>query len=228
VANHCEAYVNAVIAMPTHLPILYSFRRCPYAMRARLAIRAAGISVELREVALRSKPSEMLAISPKGTVPVLQLPNGKVLEQSLDIMRWALSQHDPLGWLNAANAQEAHALIDTNDGPFKRLLDAYKYPERHPQQPAHQWRDEAVDLMLTPMEARLSWQSQLLGESACLVDMALLPFVRQFAQVDTEWFAQAPLPGLQRWLQGHVSSPLFDNVMNKYAVWSSQQVPVIF
>lgn len=214
--------------MPLDLPILYSFRRCPYAMRARLAIRAAGICVELREVALRSKPSEMLAVSPKGTVPVLQLPNGDVIDQSLAIMRWALSQNDPLGWLNTENEQAAQALIDTNDGPFKRLLDAYKYPDRHPEHPAHHWRDEAVELLLKPMDARLKWHAQLLGDNTHLADIALLPFIRQFAQVDADWFAQAPLPALQRWLQGHVTSPLFDSVMNKFPVWSTGQSPVIF
>ncbi len=214
--------------MSPNLPVLYSFRRCPYAMRARLAIRAAGIRVELREVALRSKPSEMLAISPKGTVPVLLLPDGDVIDQSLDIMRWALSQNDPLGWLNRANAQEWQVLIDINDGPFKRLLDSYKYPDRHPELPAHHWRDAAVELLLKPMDSRLQVHAQLLGDNTSLADIALLPFVRQFAQVNADWFATAPLPALQRWLKDHVDSPLFDSVMNKFPVWSSGQSPVIF
>lgn len=213
--------------MPS-LATLYSFRRCPYAIRARLAIRASSINVVLREVALRSKPPEMLAISPKGTVPVLQLPSGKVIEQSLDIMRWALAQHDPQGWLSHDKADDAQALIDTNDGPFKRLLDAYKYPDRHPQHPAHHYRDEAIAQLLAPMNTRLQHHAQLMDDNTHLVDMALLPFIRQFAQVDADWFAQAPLPALQRWLHAHLSSPLFDSVMNKYPVWSSEQSPVTF
>jgi glutathione S-transferase len=213
--------------MPS-LATLYSFRRCPYAIRARLAIRASGIKVVLREVALRSKPPEMLAISPKGTVPVLQLPSGAVIEQSLDIMRWALKQHDPHGWLSPDSADEAQALINTNDGPFKRLLDAYKYPDRHPQHAAHHYRDQAIALLLTPMNARLQRHAHLMGDSTHLVDMALLPFIRQFAQVDADWFAQAPLPALQNWLHAHLNSPLFDSVMNKYPVWSTEQSPLIF
>jgi len=203
--------------MPS-LPILYTFRRCPYAIRARLAIQVAGIAVEKREVVLKDKPSHLLAISPKGTVPVLLLPNGQVLEQSLDIMHWALTQHDPQGWLAHGNTLDAQQLLDTNDGPFKRLLDAYKYPERHPQRTATQYRDEAVATLLAPLDARLQQHPQLLGDQVHLVDMALLPFVRQFAQVDAAWFAQAPLPALRHWLQTHVHSPLFEQVMQKPAI----------
>lgn len=206
------------------LPVLYSFRRCPYAIRSRLALRAAGQRVELREVVLRAKPEQMLAISPKGTVPVLQLPDGRVIEQSLEIMRWALGQSDPQGWLRA----DAQAWIDLNDGPFKALLDRYKYPERHPERSAPSWRDEAVALMLEPMNRALSAHPQLLGEHVSLADMALLPFVRQFAQVDADWFSQAPLPGLQAWLAAHLASALFESSMGKVAPWSPGQAPVVF
>ena len=116
-----------------NLPVLYSFRRCPYAMRARLALRVAGVPYELREVALKAKPAAMLALSPKATVPVLQLPDGSVLEESLDIMAWALAQSDPEGWLAQGSPEEAQALIERNDGPFKHLLDRYKYANRHPE-----------------------------------------------------------------------------------------------
>jgi glutathione S-transferase len=198
------------------LPLLYSFRRCPYAIRARLAIQAAGIAVEACEVALKAKPAELLTISPKGTVPVLQLPDGRVLEQSLDIMRWALAQHDPQGWMAHDDAPDTAALIALNDGPFKRLLDAYKYPERHPEHSGSDWRDQAVALMLAPLDARLNQHPNLIGEQATLVDMALLPFVRQFAKVDEAWFEQAPLPALRHWLQRHLATPAFEAVMRKH------------
>lgn len=195
------------------LPILYTFRRCPYAIRARLAVAIAGVPVEQREVSLKAKPADMLAASPKGTVPVLVLPSGQVIDQSLDIMRWALAQHDPQGWLAHGDAHEAQHLIDTNDGPFKRLLDAYKYPERHPERVATHYRDEAVSTVLASLDARLHKHPQLMGERVHLVDMALLPFVRQFAKVDAHWFAQAPLPALRHWLNTHLGSPLFETVM---------------
>jgi glutathione S-transferase len=207
-------------SLATHmppLPILYTFRRCPYAIRARLAIQVAGIAVEKREVVLKAKPAHLLTISPKGTVPVLQLPDGRVIEQSLDIMHWALAQNDPQGWLAHGDPLQAQQLLDTNDGPFKRLLDAYKYPERHPQRTSTQHRDEAVQMVLAPLDARLHQHPQLMGEQVHLVDMAVLPFVRQFAQVDADWFAGAPLPALMRWLHAHLSSPLFESVMQKPA-----------
>jgi glutathione S-transferase len=202
------------------LPVLYSFRRCPYAIRARLALKASGLPVVVREIVLRDKPPEMLALSPKGTVPVLHLPDGSVIDQSLDIMRWALAQHDPLGWLSAAPAPEVQHWTELNDIAFKPLLDRYKYPERHPEHPATHWRDQGIETLLAPMNSRLARQAQLLGEQVSLADMALLPFVRQFAQVDAAWFAQAPLPGLQRWLAAHLASPLFESVMHKLPVWA--------
>jgi glutathione S-transferase len=211
-----------------NLPVLYSFRRCPYAMRARLALHASGIRVELREVVLRAKPAHLLSISPKGTVPVLLLPEGQVIDQSLDIMRWALSQSDPQGWLMACPDEQAQAWLALNDGPFKALLDRYKYPERHPERPARAWRDEAAELMLAPMERALQAHAQLLGPTVSLADMALLPFVRQFAQVDAAWFAQAPLPRLQGWLSGHLASPLFESIMGKVPPWSDGPTPRVF
>jgi UPF0176 protein len=196
-------------------PILYTFRRCPYAIRARLAIAAASIPVRQQEVALRHKPPEMLALSPKGTVPVLHTADGQVIDQSLDIMRWALQQHDPRGWLDQADAPESLALIALNDGPFKQALDRYKYPERHPDQPAAHWREQGVATLLAELERRLQAHPQLLGDRVRLVDMALLPFVRQFAKVDEAWFDQAPLPALRQWLHQHLSDPLFESVMQK-------------
>lgn len=212
----------------TALPILYSFRRCPYAMRARLAIHYAGLTVTLREVALRNKPAEMLAISPKGTVPVLQLPDGTVIDQSLDIMRWACQQADPGSWLAPSMTPLGQSWLATLDGSFKQLLDRYKYADRYPELTACAYRDQAVALMLAPMNEQLIQTPHLFGASPCLVDMALIPFVRQFAQVDAAWFEQAPLPGLQRWLQALVGSPLFDYAMTKYAPWHPGQADTLF
>jgi glutathione S-transferase len=197
-------------------PLLYSFRRCPYAMRARLALHQAGITVTLAEVALRDKPAALLAISPKGTVPVLQLPDGTVLEQSLDIMRWALAQHDPQGWLTQAPLDAMLTLIGRNDGPFKAALDHYKYPERNPDQTREATRAHALALHLLPLEAQLAHAPYLFGAQASLADMALLPFVRQFAQVDRAWWdGAAPLPRLRDWLQGLTNTALFQQVMAK-------------
>lgn len=201
------------------LPVLYSFRRCPYAIRARLALRQAQVKVELREVILRHKPEAMLAASPKGTVPVLQLPNGQVLDESLEIMRWGLLQNDPAGWLQLGDTADARHLIAINDGPFKALLDRYKYPERHPQQSAIDYRDQAVDLFIAPLNQRLTVNTDLLGQAPSLADLAIAPFIRQFAQVDGEWFAGAPCPALRLWLQRQVETDLFTAVMHKYPAW---------
>ena len=196
-------------------PILYTFRRCPYAIRARLAIRVSGAAVVLREVALRAKPAALIAASPKATVPVLQLPDGTVLEQSMDIMRWALNIHDPQGWLQVEEADDVQAWVHLNDGPFKALLDGYKYASRHTGRSADDYRDEALTVMLVPMNTRLAKQRFLLRESCSLADMALLPFVRQFAACDQPWFGSAPLAHVQGWLRLLTATPLFEAVMCK-------------
>ena len=205
------------------LPLLYTFRRCPYAIRARLAVHASGVEVEMREVDLKSKPADMLALSPKGTVPVLRLPEGKVIEESLEIMRWALSLKDPEGWLDLdARAQsDANALIARNDGPFKQLLDRYKYPDRPSslppdgtKLPSSHHRDDA-GFILADLDARLQRNAWLLGPRMSIADAALAPFVRQFAMVDSGWFASTPWPALQRWLNGILVSPRFIAVMQK-------------
>lgn len=203
-------------------PILYSFRRCPYAMRARLALAISRKRCELREVKLSAKPEAMLAASPKGTVPVLVLPDGCVIDESLDIMRWALGSSDPEGWLLRDDA----ALIARNDGPFKHNLDRYKYPERHGSDPtAHRTSGAAF---LLELDQRLADAGQLGGRERGLADAAIMPFVRQFAAVDSEWFAAQPLPHLQAWLARHVASPLFETVMIRLKPWSGDDEPVIF
>jgi UPF0176 protein len=209
-------------------PVLWSFRRCPYAIRARLAIKASGVTVVLREVVLRDKPAALIAASPKATVPVLQLPDGRVLEQSLDIMRWALAINDPQGWLGFGEDEEAHALIAINDGAFKEALDRYKYAPRHPERPAAAYRDEAIEVMLAPLDARLAKHPFLLHATPSLADFAILPFVRQFAGVDEAWFDGAPLVHLRAWARGLAVSPLFDSVMGKFAAWRPGDADVLF
>ncbi|AOY00721.1 glutathione S-transferase [Jeongeupia sp. USM3] len=193
-------------------PLLYTFRRCPYAMRARLAISASGVDVEQYEVVLRDKPAALLAASPKGTVPVLCLPDGRVIEQSLDIMLWALAINDPLHWL--AGRADALALIADNDGGFKQDLDRYKYAERFPEHPASHYRQRG-ERFLARLEALLTQRAHLGGAQAGLADAALLPFVRQFAHVDRAWFYASPYPRLIAWLDGWLASLLFATVMQK-------------
>ena len=202
--------------------MLYSFRRCPYAIRARLALQQAAIAVEPREVVLRDKPAEMLAISPKGTVPVLQLTDGTVIDESLDIMHWALRRNDPQGWLDAAPADAQAAWIERNDHDFKPSLDRYKYSERFPERPVEAWRDAAIKALLAPLDARLEENAYLFGARPSLADAALFPFVRQFAAVDRAWFSQTPLAALQRWLDGWLGSALFGAVMVKRAPWRAR------
>lgn len=203
-------------------PVLYSFRRCPYAMRARMALWVAGITVELREVKLAAKPPALLAASPKGTVPVLVLAVGTVIEESLDIMRWALAQHDPEGWL----ARDDAGLIAANDGPFKHHLDRAKYPGRYEGDDGATDHRAAALALLAPLEARLADAPFLAGASRGLTDIALLPFVRQFAAIDPAWFAAQPLPRLQDWLDGLLASDLFAAIMPKFAPWQEGDAPV--
>ncbi|WP_081979329.1 glutathione S-transferase [Methylophilus sp. Q8] len=199
------------------LPILYSYRRCPYAMRARMALWAAQIRVEVREVSLRDKPAHLLQISPKGTVPVLQLTEGTVLEQSLDIMLWALAQCDPQGWLNA-DRDTIVRLIAMNDGDFKKALDRYKYPERYPEQPQVFYRQQG-EQFLQLLEAALQQHRFVLGDSASMADVAIFPFIRQFAAVDAEWFAGSAYPQLRAWLNGWLESALFAQIMQKFPTY---------
>ena len=195
---------------------LFSFRRCPYAMRARMALRYAGVPVEIVEVSLKNKPAEMLALSPKGTVPVLNA-DGVVIDESLQIMRWALAQNDPDDWLLAGDSFAAlwmEKLIEGNDQIFKSALNRYKYAERYPEQPMEAYRAEGA-LFLQKLDELLEGRDYLLADHPSLADIALLPFVRQFAHVDREWFAQTPYPRLQAWLQRLLESELFTSIMKK-------------
>ncbi len=190
--------------------ILYSFRRCPYAMRARLALSYAGVPVQIVEVSLKAKPAEMLALSPKGTVPVLSL-DGRVLEESLEIMRWALAQNDPQGW-GLEGDERIDALIARNDSEFKVHLNHYKYAERYPEHSREHYRQQA-EVILADLEQHLDGRPYLLADHPSLADAALLPFIRQFAGVEPQWFAEAPYPRLRAWLQGWLESELFKAIM---------------
>lgn len=210
--------------MTAALPILYSFRRCPYAIRARLALQVSGVPYDLREVSLKSKPPELLAASPKGTVPVLILPSREVIDESLDIMRWALAQNDPEGWLSQGALEDMLALIAANDGQVKHALDRYKYPNRYPlesggdvQAFALANRDVAANWLQT-LEPRLG-HGWLFGNQASLADMTILPFIRQFAHTDSAWFAEQPWPQLQAWQSRFAASALFEGVMVKRGLW---------
>ncbi|WP_285434448.1 glutathione S-transferase [Pseudomonas sp. fls2-241-R2A-110] len=195
---------------------LYSFRRCPYAMRARMALRYSGVAVDIIEVSLKAKPPEMLALSPKGTVPVLSV-DGQVIDESLAIMRWALAQNDPQDWLlkdDPAGQALTGALIEENDQAFKVHLNRYKYAERYPEQPMAVYRAEG-EVFLRKLDELLDGRDYLLVGHPTLADVALMPFIRQFAHVDREWFAQTPYVRLQAWLQRFLESELFTTVMAK-------------
>lgn len=202
-----------VAPLADHQPILYSFRRCPYAIRARLALAAAGLQpgqdLELREVSLKVKPPELLEASAKGTVPVLVL-GAQVLDESLAIMRWALERRDPLAWLagwSPAQLADMDSLLAANDGPFKQYLDRFKYPDRYPGEPASTNRLAGLTI-LRRWNEQLGAGGWLLGDRPCLADWALLPFVRQFRQVDPAGFdAEPKLAALQAWLGRFLASP---------------------
>jgi glutathione S-transferase len=212
-----------------HPPVLYSFRRCPYAMRARLALWASGTVCELREVVLARKPAALLAASAKGTVPVLVLTDHQVVDQSLDIMLWALRRNDPLQWLpeNGDALTQAMQLVAHCDGEFKFHLDRYKYPNRFGLPDGQTHRAQGT-VFLALLNEQLIQTPYLGGFSAGLADMATAPFVRQFAHTDPAWFAQQPWPELQSWLTGFEGSTAYQAVMKPYVAWAPEHAPVLF
>lgn len=201
------------------LPVLYSFRRCPYAIRARMALHVAGVAVDIREVALRDKPDALCRLSPKATVPVLQLSNGQNLHESLDILLWALHQNDPHDWLATLHRPDLQQWVLRNDTDFKPLLDRYKYAIRHPELSQQAHRDRAMEQFITPLERALAQQPFLSGMGPGWADLALFPFVRQFAMVEPTWFAAVQLPSLRRWLDFWLASGWFAAIMGKHPVW---------
>jgi glutathione S-transferase len=204
-------------------PLLYTYRRCPYAMRARMALLLAGVAFDAHEITLRDKPAALLAASPKGTVPVLVLPNGTVLEESLHIMRWAFEGRDAAGWWSRAQTPSNQTLTALNDGPFKQQLDRYKYPEKFESEERNLQRDLAVNGLLQTLEQRLSTQPYLGGAPPCATDLVIFPFVRQFRAVDADWFDAQALPATQQWLQGWLQSELFAVCMRKLPILILQQ-----
>lgn len=210
-------------------PVLYTFRRCPYAMRARMGIYASGIKMEWRELVLRDKPEHMREISPKATVPVVQLPDGTVIDESFDIMVWALQQNDPQGWLpvDAEMKQRAHEIIDECEASFKHHLDRYKYPNRYEGVDAMDNREAAVEI-LEKWNGYLANHANLLSKQPSLADYATFPFVRQFANVDRAWFDGLDLPHLQAWLERHLSSEIFEDIMVKQKPWQPDDALLIF
>ena len=214
--------------MHSPYPVLYSFRRCPYAMRARLALWVSGQVCELREVVLARKPEALLAASTKGTVPVLVLADGQVIDQSLEIMLWALRQHGPLGWLgDEAQRPDMLQWVAQCDGTFKFHLDRYKYPNRFGLPEGADHRAHGA-VFLDSLNERLSQSPHLVGASESLADMAIAPFVRQFAHTDAAWFARQSWPALQAWLVKFEASNAYQQVMCPYAAWVPEQLPVLF
>jgi len=195
-------------------PIFYSFRRCPYAMRARMALIASRVAYEHREILLRDKPAAMLAISPKGTVPVLVLASGEVIDESIEIMRWALDQNDPEEWMAAAEL----GLVADYDGAFKHHLDRYKYAARYGEDPLiHRATGLA---MLLRLNAQLAGRDYLGGSARGFGDVAIFPFVRQFAGVDPAWFETHAPQNLRRWLERLISSEVFERAMIRHPLWT--------
>ncbi len=198
------------------MAILYSFRRCPYAMRARMALKSQGVKLELREVVLRDKPPSLLDLSPKGTVPVLQTDEGRVIDESLDIMRWALASDE--AWFSQVSQAEQIRLAQSFDVTFKPLLDAYKYHRPESAHPQQYYREQAAQC-LDDFERKLQHTNYLLGAAQQFLDLAVMPFVRQFASVDRRWFDAQPRQRIRQWLDGWLVDPLFTGVMEKFPQW---------
>ena len=212
----------------TH-PILYSFRRCPYAMRARLAMCVSAQRVELREVFLRNKPASLLAISPNATIPALLLPDGSAIDESIEIMDWALAQNDPEGWLDGDQAMRAEIVEMTTQGTgsFKRHLDAYKYPDKYENADPIIERESGLNI-LKHINDQLGSNPYLFGDTPTYSDMALLPFIRQYAHTDKDWFLAQAIPNVQDWLTRFLTSDRFAAVMTKYEPWQEGTKGVMF
>ena len=204
-------------------PILYTFRRCPFAMRARFTLFYCGIKPEIREVKLSNMPQALLMLSPKATVPVLQLSEGRVIDESLDIMHWALSITDQSHWLE--NRHVCNSLIELSDNKFKPLLDKYKYADRHTELSQLEHRQNA-EPFLNSLDKRLKQHLYLVDDQIRLADIAIFPFIRQFAGVDPSWFGQSDYGGVKRWLDALTESSQFKSIMHKYAVWQENDAAI--
>ena len=215
--------------MNKKIPILFSFRRCPYAMRARIAIKLCDLACEIREINLKLKNKEFLKISPKGTVPVLVLPDDKIIEESIDIVHWAIKTNDPynLKLDNPIKYNEDIKLIRIFDGEFKYHLDRYKYDTRFKDTKREEHKYKARDLLVN-LNDRLEEKKWLNGDNISLSDISILPFIRQYRIADIKWFdEQLELPNINRWLDNFLNSKILNNVMKKYKVWETTD-PKIF
>ncbi len=203
-----------------NMPILYSFRRCPYCIRAHMALHYAGLPIELRAVELRALPDAARAVSPKATVPALDLGDGAFISESWDIVKWALQQSDPDNWLgtNADYLQAAEALVATNDGPFKYNLDRYKYADRFPEQPMEAYR-LGCERFIQQLDTALEQQPFLLTAQITVADIAVFPFIRQFAMVDQTWFEQSRYNDVQGWLARMLATEWFTAAFSKQPIW---------
>lgn len=227
------------------LPILYSLRNCPYAMRARLAIYKSTVPIELRDIVLKNKPIEMLTASPKGTVPTLVLPPGQVIDESLEVMVWALNEKDPNNLLHSGavkvNGQVSApvnekvneqlnkmlALIYQFDEEFKQALEQYKCAKRYHETNLEQCR-QACEVYIQHLEQRLTASNYLIDDQESLADIALLPYIRQFARIERQWYLQSPYPNVKKWLNHYLQSAMFTKVMAKYPLWSLNSEQIIF
>lgn len=208
-------------------PILYSFRRCPYCMRAHMALKQTGIKIELREVKLSDMPEDALSISPEATVPILALPDGTVFTESWDIVKWSLAQNDVDKWLgnNDEHSLDAELLIETNDFSFKEDLDHYKYADRFPEHNEEHYR-KACEEFVEELEDMLTDNDFLLTGQLSLADIGVFPFIRQFSLVNKEWFDSAPYPKVQKWLDNLISTELFQHVFQKHELWQADDIAI--
>ncbi len=210
-----------------NLPILYSFRRCPYAMRARMAIHISGQRCELREVLLRDKPPSMLEYSAKGTVPVLILQDGKVIDESLDVIDWALNINDPDDWQRSKDKEKTKELIKINDGEFKYHLDRYKYSKRYDNEDPEFHRKKCLKF-IESINNELNNSEYIFDDNISYADIVLLPFIRQFRIADIEWFDSLPYDNLKKWLSSFLGSSLLNSIMKKYDLWKEGDKSIVF
>ena len=210
-----------------NLPILYSFRRCPYAMRARMAIHISGQKCELREVLLRDKPPSMLEYSAKGTVPVLILQDGKVIDESLDVIDWALNLNDPDDWQRSKDKEKTKELIKINDGEFKYHLDRYKYSKRYDNEDPEFHRKKCLKF-IESINNELNNSEYIFDDNISYADIVLLPFIRQFRIADIEWFDSLPYDNLKKWLSSFLGSSLLNSIMKKYDLWKEGDKSIVF
>ena len=213
--------------LKNNLPILYSFRRCPYAMRARMAIHISSQKCEIREVLLRDKPPSMLEYSSKGTVPVLVLQSGEVIDESLDVIDWALNLNDPDNWQRSKDNEKTKELIKINDGEFKHHLDRYKYSKRYDNEDPEFHRKKCLSF-IKKVNSELQNSKYIFDDEISYIDISLLPFIRQFRIADNEWFDELPYENVKSWLSNFLNSELLKSIMYKYDLWKEGDEVTIF